>query len=100
MYSAYSLVIFLPTVSTVTLFLNIVVCLFLSKVISLASINKFSAFRFELKKILELLKKIYFSFICKIPIKVKKLKAIIGDQIDKTIGILPVFPNAKDKSLR
>ena len=74
LYSAYSLVIFLPTVSTVTLFLNIVVCLFLSKVISLASINKFSAFRSELKKNIRVIEKIYFSFICKIPIKVKNLK--------------------------
>ena len=29
-----------------------------------------------------------------------RLKAIIGDQIDKIIGILPVFPRAKERSLK
>ena len=41
-----------------------------------------------------------YRFICNIPIKVNKLRAIIGDQIDRIIGTLPVFPNANDKSLR
>ena len=49
---------------------------------------------------LKKMQKYYFSFICNIPIKVNKLRAIIGDQIDRIIGTLPVFPNANDKSLR
>ena len=35
--------------------------------------------------------------ICKIPIKVKKLRAITGDHIAKIRGILSVWPKAKDK---
>ena len=42
----------------------------------------------------------YFSFICKTPIKVKRLKAITGAQIDNTKGILSVFPRAKEKSFK
>ena len=44
--------------------------------------------------------KIYFSLICKTPIKVNKLKAITGAQTDKIKGILSVFPNAIERSLK
>ena len=42
----------------------------------------------------------YFSFICRTPIKVNKLKAKTGDQIANTIGILSVLPKANEKSLK
>ena len=54
----------------------------------------------KIKKIKKIWEGIYFSFICNIPINVNKLRAIIGDQIDKIIGILPVLPKARDKSLK
>ena len=42
----------------------------------------------------------YFSFICKIPIKVNNDNAIIGAQTAKIRGILSVWPRARDKSLK
>ena len=42
----------------------------------------------------------YFSFICKTPININKLKTITGAHIDKIKGILSVTPSAIDKSLK
>ena len=53
------------------------------------------------KKILkEILLKIYFSFICKIPIELNKPMTATGIQADKDKEILSVLPKAKDKSLK
>ncbi len=47
-----------------------------------------------------MLELIYFSFICKTPTQVNKLKAITGAHTANMSGILSVWPKAKDKSLK
>ena len=56
---------------------------------------------FEIKdKIIVKNKKIYFSFICKTPINVNKLKAITGAQTAKIREFYQFVLRANDKSLK